>query len=112
MLRAHLTFQGLASAGLFCVIICDGADRREPSRFGNRFFRVKAVAYCRVSTVGQRDEGISLEMQQDRIATWCVNNGYEPDAVFVEVMSGGRAANRPELQKAVALACRQKGTRV
>lgn len=48
-------------------------------------------------------------MQQERIATWCINNGYEPDAVFVEVMSGGRAANRPELLKAVALTCRLKG---
>ena len=65
---------------------------------------MNAVAYCRVSTVGQRDEGVSLEMQQERIAIWCTNNGYEPDEVFVEVMSGGRAANRPELQEAVALA--------
>jgi DNA invertase Pin-like site-specific DNA recombinase len=70
---------------------------------------MKAVAYCRVSTVGQRDEGVSLEMQQERTAAWCLNNGYEPDVVFVEVMSGGRAANRPELQKAVALACKLKG---
>jgi len=70
---------------------------------------VKAIAYCRVSTVGQRDEGVSLEMQQERIATWCTNNGYEPGTVFVEVMSGSRANNRPELQKAVALACKVKG---
>ena len=48
-------------------------------------------------------------MQQERIASWCMNNGYETDTVFVEVMSGGRAANRPELQKAVALACRLRG---
>ncbi|MFA5262702.1 MAG: recombinase family protein [Opitutaceae bacterium] len=74
-----------------------------------RFFGVKAVAYCRVSTIGQRDEGVSLEMQRERIASWCTNNGYEADAVFVEVMSGGCAANRPELQKAVTLACRVKG---
>src|ERR1035437_10128579 len=70
---------------------------------------MKTVAYCRVSAVGQRDEGVSLEMQQERPAAWCLNNGYEPDVVFVEVMSGGRAANRPELQKAVALACKLKG---
>jgi DNA invertase Pin-like site-specific DNA recombinase len=48
-------------------------------------------------------------MQQERIATWCRNNGYEPGTVFVEVMSGGRADNRPELQKAVARACKLKG---
>jgi DNA invertase Pin-like site-specific DNA recombinase len=70
---------------------------------------MKAVAYCRVSTVGQRDEGVSLEMQQERIRSWCVHNGYEPETAFIEVMSGGRAANRPELQRAVALACKLKG---
>jgi site-specific DNA recombinase len=70
---------------------------------------MKAVAYCRVSTNGQRDEGVSLEMQRALIGTWCVNNGYEPDATFIEVMSGGRATNRPELQKAVSLACKLKG---
>ncbi len=48
-------------------------------------------------------------MQRTLIGTWCVNNGYEPDATFIEVMSGGRAANRPELQKAVTLACKLKG---
>lgn len=65
--------------------------------------------YCRVSTVGQRDEGVSLEMQRERIAGWCQHNGYEQGEVFVEVMSGGRAANRPELLKAISLACKVRG---
>ena len=70
---------------------------------------MKAVAYCRVSTAGQHNEGISLDMQKERIESWCTNNGYESTAVFVEVMSGGRAANRPNLQNAIELACRLKG---
>lgn len=48
-------------------------------------------------------------MQQERVATWCIGNGHELDAVFVETMSGGRADNRPELQKAMALVCKRRG---
>ena len=70
---------------------------------------MKAIAYCRVSTVGQGEDGISLDLQQTRIAAWCVANDYEQEAVFVETMSGGKASNRPELQKAIALACKTKG---
>lgn len=51
-------------------------------------------------------------MQRDRIASWCASNGCEFDASFVEVMSGGRADNRPELQKAIAAACRLRGVLV
>ena len=67
---------------------------------------MKAIAYCRVSTVAQGEDGVSLEMQRDRIAGWCVGNGYEQEAVFVETMSGGRASNRPELQEALSMACK------
>ena len=73
---------------------------------------MKAISYCRVSTVGQGEDGISLDLQQTRIAAWCVANDYEQEAVFVETMSGGKASNRPELQKAIALACRSKGVLV
>lgn len=73
---------------------------------------MKAIAYCRVSTVGQGEDGISLDLQQTRIAAWCVANDYEQEAVFVETMSGGKASNRPELQKAIALACKTKGVMV
>ena len=73
---------------------------------------VKAVAYCRVSTTAQGEDGVSLEMQRDRIAAWCTGNGYEQEEVFVETMSGGRAANRPELLKAISLACKVRGVLV
>lgn len=70
---------------------------------------MKCIAYCRVSTAEQSEEGISLEMQQSRAAAWCVASGYEQEAVFVEALSGGKASNRPELQKALALACKVEG---
>lgn len=59
--------------------------------------------------MGQRDEGISLEMQEKRLSELCSVNGYESGAVFVETMSGGRADNRPELQKAIAATCKWRG---
>ena len=62
----------------------------------------QAVGYCRVSTEGQATEGVSLEAQQARIAAWCVANGYQLARVFIEAgMSGARADNRPELQRAL-----------
>lgn len=70
---------------------------------------MKAVSYCRVSTTGQGQDGVSLAMQRDRVAAWCIGNGHELEAVFVETMSGGRADNRPELQKAMALVCKRRG---
>ncbi len=71
--------------------------------------QMKAIAYARVSTIGQSEEGVSLEMQKARIAAWCIGNGHELEAVFVETGSGGRADNRPELQKAMALVCKRRG---
>ncbi len=73
---------------------------------------MKAIAYCRVSTTAQGEDGVSLEMQRDRIAAWCVASGYEQEAVFVETMSGSRAANRPELLKAISLTCKVHGVLV
>jgi DNA invertase Pin-like site-specific DNA recombinase len=73
---------------------------------------MKAIAYCRVSTESQGKDGVSLDMQRERIAAWCTGNGYEQEAVFVETMSGGRAANRPELLKALTLTCKVRGVLV
>ncbi len=70
---------------------------------------MKCVCYCRVSTVGQSEDGISLEMQETRAKAWALANDYQVEAIFIEAMSGGKASNRPELQKALALACRTKG---
>jgi DNA invertase Pin-like site-specific DNA recombinase len=67
---------------------------------------MKAIAYCRVSTSDQQDEGISLTNQRERIEAWAKANGHELAGVFVEVRSAGRADNRPQLKKAMAAACR------
>lgn len=72
-----------------------------------------AVGYCRVSTTGQAEEGVSLEAQRERISAWAAAQGYVLGAVHVDAgLSGKRADNRPGLQAAMADACRQEATLV
>ena len=70
---------------------------------------MKAYGYARVSTQNQKDEGVSLPHQQERIAAWCKANGHDLEKVYVETGSGGRADNRPELQKAMSSVCKSRG---
>lgn len=64
-----------------------------------------AVGYCRVSTVGQAQEGISLEAQRAKIEDWARLHDYQLIDVLVDAgLSGKRADNRPALQQALALA--------
>ncbi len=72
---------------------------------------MKATAYCRISTTGQLD-GVSLQMQEDRIRAFCVANDYELVGCFIETMSGSKAANRPQLQQALESVCKTKGVLV
>lgn len=63
----------------------------------------QAIGYIRVSTEKQASEGVSLEAQQARIASWCQTNGYELVKVCVDAgISGKRMENRPALLKALA----------
>lgn len=73
---------------------------------------MNCIAYCRVSTQGQSDEGVSLDMQRARAEAFCVANGYSLAEVFVEVQSGGKADNRPELQRALTAVCKARGVLV
>jgi DNA invertase Pin-like site-specific DNA recombinase len=70
---------------------------------------MKAIGYVRVSTEGQAHDGVSLDAQQNRIAAWCSANEYQLLDVHIDAgLSGGRADNRPALQKALTAACNQK----
>ena len=65
-----------------------------------------AIAYIRVSTQGQVDDGVSLEAQHAKIAAWCEVMGYELLETFAdEGISGHRMDKRPSLQKAVDAVC-------
>lgn len=65
-----------------------------------------AVGYARVSTEGQAAEGVSMEAQAARIRAWCQANEHELIALHADAgLSGGRADNRPELQRALDAVC-------
>ena len=63
---------------------------------------MKLVGYTRVSTVDQRDN-TSLDDQKAKIESYAFAMGHEIVASFRESLSGKRADNRPELQKAIAM---------
>lgn len=72
-----------------------------------------AVGYIRVSTDGQVTEGVSLDAQRERIAAWCMANGFSLAETFVDAgLSGGRSDNRPGLQSALNAVCKAKGVLV
>jgi site-specific DNA recombinase len=74
---------------------------------------MQAIGYVRVSTEGQATEGISLEAQRARIDAWCTANGYELLSIEVDAgISGGRAENRPALQRALTRTCAVKAALV
>ncbi len=61
-----------------------------------------AVAYIRVSTESQANEGFSLDAQRARIEAWAVANDYTIKAVFVDAgISGATIAKRPAVQAAI-----------
>ena len=61
-----------------------------------------AIGYIRVSTEGQAQDGVSLDMQRAKIEAWAMLNDYELTAVHVDAgISGKSADNRPGLQAAL-----------
>jgi site-specific DNA recombinase len=88
-------------------------DRAVVVRPGARDKSMRAVGYCRVSTEGQAQDGISLEAQQAKIRAWCEANDYILIGVHVDAgLSGCRSDNRPGLQFAVSVACKDKAAMV
>jgi site-specific DNA recombinase len=74
---------------------------------------MKAVLYNRVSTSGQAIDGVSLDAQEARARSWATANGYVVVGVFTDAgVSGKRAENRAELQRALTAVCAAKGALV
>lgn len=62
---------------------------------------MKAVAYIRVSTIGQAEDGVSLEAQAAKIRAWAELNGYDMGDIFSDAGISGAKANRPGLVAAL-----------
>lgn len=71
------------------------------------------AAYTRVSTLSQAEEGVSLAAQRDRVDAWAKSRGLTVGLVECDAgLSGGRADNRPALQRALDAVCKAKGVLV
>lgn len=74
---------------------------------------IQAVGYIRVSTEGQAMDGVSLDVQREKIQAYCSLHGLTLiETMADEGISGKRADNRPGLQRALTEACRRKAVLV
>lgn len=72
-----------------------------------------AVLYARFSPRPTPDECDSVEKQLERCRAYCKGHGYEVFAEYQDKdLSGGRADNRPGLQKAIGAACKRQAVLV
>ena len=70
----------------------------------------QVVGYCRVSTVDQATEGVSLAAQRARIEAWCTAHDHELVTVHEDRgLSGGRLDNRAGLLAALDDVCQRRG---
>lgn len=63
---------------------------------------MRAVAYIRVSTGRQADQGMSLEIQSAAAARFCEERGWDLVDMFVDAGERGGKWDRPELQRLLA----------
>jgi len=73
----------------------------------------QAIAYVRVSTTGQAEDGVSLDAQRSKIAAWCEVMGYTLVQTFAdEGISGHSIEKRAGLQAALDAVCKCRGVLV
>src|SRR5687768_4147960 len=61
----------------------------------------RVLAYCRVSSVGQEEHGVSLDVQRAELEKYCTGAGLPAPWFYVEVESAGeeRIDHRTELAR-------------
>ncbi|WP_082653294.1 recombinase family protein [Aureimonas sp. AU22] len=60
---------------------------------------MRAVAYIRVSTRRQANEGVSLDVQRDRISDFVAGNGWTLYETYIDRGASARDGGRPEFQR-------------
>jgi len=71
--------------------------------------RRPVVGYVRVSTEGQVVDGVSLEMQRQKIQAWTALHDGELVDIYADEGLSGKDANRPGLQAALERVKREQG---
>lgn len=59
----------------------------------------KTVAYTRVSTDGQANDGAGLDTQKERIEAFCVSQGWTLGATYTDAGESGAKLSRPALDE-------------
>jgi len=62
---------------------------------------MKAIGYVRVSTDDQAAEGVSLAAQGERIGAYCVAQGWELTAVYIDAGESAKSLDRAGLSAAL-----------
>jgi site-specific DNA recombinase len=60
---------------------------------------MRVIAYTRVSTEDQANEGVSLEAQETRLRAYCVVKGWELERVECDAGKSAKNLERPALQR-------------
>ena len=69
---------------------------------------MKAIIYCRVSTVEQAQKGYSLEAQERECTKFAENQGFEAEKIFIERGESAKTTDRTELQKLIKYSVENK----
>lgn len=63
--------------------------------------RIRALGYCRVSTAGQADDGVSLDDQRHRITAYADLHDLELVGFEIDAGASGKTTRRPAFQRAL-----------
>lgn len=72
----------------------------------------KAVFYLRVSTIGQVTDGVGLDTQLAKLNAWAALHDAEVIGSFSDEGISGTREDRPGLESAIALACKERAALV
>lgn len=68
----------------------------------------KVAIYCRVSTIGQADDGYSIGEQQDKLQKYCEIMGWKVAEVYTDAGFSGSSIERPAMQRMLTDARRKQ----
>ncbi len=63
---------------------------------------IRAALYARVSTEDQASNGVSLEVQEERLRAHCESKGWQVARVYLEYGASGKTFDRPKFKKLLA----------
>ncbi|MCX5733726.1 MAG: recombinase family protein [candidate division NC10 bacterium] len=71
----------------------------------------RALGYVRVSTEDQVREGVSLDVQSERIRAYCQAKGWTLEGIIRDEGRSARDLNRPGIQRVLEMARQKNGSR-